>query len=101
MGHPETFENTLRNLGIQIKQVWRFADHQQYTQEHLRTFEDTRNGLPLITTFKDFVKFPDNWREILTGEVYVLSINLKIRGGETELNKFTDVLYPKFSKIKR
>lgn len=99
LGHPETFENTLKNLGLTLKQVWRFADHQHYTEEHLRTFEQTRAGLPLVTTFKDFVKFPDNWREILTGGVYVLSINLKIRGGEEEFNKFTDALYPKFSKM--
>ena len=53
-----------------------------------------------VVAFKDFVKFPDNWRDILTKDVYVLSVNLKIRGGEEEFNKFTDVLYPKFSKIK-
>ena len=100
LGHPETFENTLEKLGLELKQKWRFADHQHYTEENLRTFEETRGGLPLITTFKDFVKFPDNWREILTKDVYVLSVNLKILGGETEFNKFTDTLYPKFSKIK-
>ena len=75
LGHPETFEKTLENLG--------------------RTFEETRNGLPLVTTFKDFVKFPDNWREILTKDVYVLSVNLKIRGGEKEEDKLEQVLYPK------
>ena len=101
LGHPETFENTLKGLGLSLKQVWRFPDHEHYTQDNLRTFEQTRNGLPLITTFKDFVKFPDNWREILTSGVYVLSVNLKIRGGEGEFNKFTDALYPKFSKMRR
>ena len=100
LGHPETFEKTLENLGLELKQKWRFPDHQFYTEENLRTFEETRGNLPLITTFKDFVKFPDNWREILTKDVYVLSVNLKIRGGEKEFDKFTDVLYPKFSKIK-
>ena len=101
LGHPETFENTLTGLGLTIKQVWRFPDHQRYTAQHLRTFEETRNGLPLVTTFKDFVKFPDNWRDILTSDVYVLSINLQIRGGEDEFNKFTDALYPNFSKMKK
>lgn len=101
LGHPETFENTLKGLGLNLKQVWRFADHHTYNEAHLRTFEDTRAGMPLITTFKDFVKFPDNWRDILTGNVYVLSVNLKIRGGEKELDKFTEVLYPRFSKMKQ
>ncbi len=100
LGHPETFEKTLENLGLTLAQKWRFPDHQFYTEENLRTFEETRGGLPLITTFKDFVKFPDNWREILTKDVYVLSVNLKIRGGEAEMDKFTDTLYPKFSKFK-
>ena len=100
LGHPETFENSLTGLGLELKQKWRFPDHHYYTEENLRTFEETRNGLPLITTFKDFVKFPDNWREILTKDVYVLSVRLKILGGEKEMNLFTDALYPKFSKIK-
>ncbi len=100
LGHPETFENTLAGLGLELTQKWRFPDHHYYTEENLRTFEDTRQGLPLITTFKDFVKFPDNWREILTQDVYVLSVQLKILGGEQEMNKFTDALYPKFSKIR-
>ena len=94
LGHPETFERTLKDLGLVLRQKWRFPDHQYYTEENLRTFEATRAGLPLITTFKDFVKFPDKWRDILTKEVYVLSVNLHIRGGESEFKKFTDVLYP-------
>lgn len=94
LGHPESFERTLKDLGLLLRQKWRFPDHQYYTEENLRTFEETRGSLPLITTFKDFVKFPDNWRDILTKDVYVLSVNLHIRGGETEFQKFTEVLYP-------
>lgn len=100
LGSPETFENTLTGLGLELKQKWRFPDHQYYTEEHLRSFEEMRGGLPLITTFKDFVKFPDNWRDILKKDVYVLSVNLKIRGGESEMDKFMDTLYPNFTKIK-
>ncbi|MCQ2411006.1 MAG: tetraacyldisaccharide 4'-kinase [Elusimicrobiaceae bacterium] len=101
LGHPATFENTLTGLGLELKQKWRFPDHQYYTEEHLRSFEATRGNLPLITTFKDFVKFPDNWRDILKKDVYVLSVNLKIRGGETAYNTFMDALYPKFSSLKQ
>jgi len=99
LGNPVSFENTLTGLGLTLKQKWRFPDHQFYTEENLRTFEETRAGLPLITTFKDFVKFPDNWREILTKDVYVLSVNLKIRGGEQEFHKFAETLYPQFGKL--
>lgn len=101
LGHPETFENTLKNLGLNLKQIWRFPDHEHYTEADLRSFEQMRNGLPLITTFKDFVKFPNNWRDLLGAKVYVLSVNLKIRGGEKEMAKFTKVLYPNFSKVKK
>ena len=100
LGSPETFENTLTGLGLELKQKWRFPDHQWYTEENLRTFEETRGELPLVTTFKDFVKFPDNWREILKKDVYVLSVNFKICGGEKEMNRFMDALYPNFAKIK-
>lgn len=100
LGNPETFENTLAGLGLELRQKWRFPDHQYYTREHLQSFEDMRGELPLITTFKDFVKFPDNWRDILKKDVYVLSVNLQIRGGESEMDKFMDVLYPNFAKIK-
>jgi tRNA G46 methylase TrmB len=72
LGNPETFENTLAGLGLELRQKWRFPDHQYYTREHLQSFEDMRGELPLITTFKDFVKFPDNWRDILKKDVYVL-----------------------------
>ena len=98
LGSPETFENTLKGLGLTLKQKWRFADHQYYTDENLRTFEQTRGDLPLITTFKDFVKFPGNWRDILKKDVYVLSVNLKLRGGEKEMDVFSHVLYPNLQK---
>ena len=101
LGSPETFENTLEGLGLNLQQKWRFPDHQQYTEEHLRTFEQTRGDLPLITTFKDFVKFPNNWRDILKKDVYVLSVNLKIRGGATEMDTFMNVLYPNFSHLRK
>ncbi len=101
LGNPQSFENTLTSLGLELKQKWRFADHQSYTEENLRTFEETRGNLPLVTTFKDFVKFPDNWREILTKDVYVLSVRLSIRGGEKEFHKFTNVLYPQFSRMRQ
>lgn len=101
LGNPQSFENSLTNLGLELKQKWRFPDHQYYTEENLRTFEKTRGDLPLITTFKDFVKFPDNWRDILTKDVYVLSVSLNIRGGAGEFNKFTNVLYPQFSRMRQ
>jgi tetraacyldisaccharide 4'-kinase len=94
LGHPETFENTLFGLGLTLKQKWRFADHHQYTEEDLRTLQQTRGQLPLITTFKDWVKFPENWRDILKKDVYVLAVNLRICGNQSNMDKFERVLFP-------
>ncbi len=98
LGNPDSFENTLESLGLELKQRWRFPDHQHYTEEMLHTFQATREDLPLITTFKDFVKLPKNWRSILERDVYVLSVNLKIRGGEHEKKLFLSTLYPDLFK---
>ena len=92
LGHPETFENTLSGIGINLKQKWRFADHHHYTEGDLQTLADTRGGLPLITTFKDWVKFPSRWREILEKDVYVLAVHLKICGSDAQRKIFEQVL---------
>lgn len=94
LGHPETFENTLFGLGLTLKQKWRFPDHHHYTENDLRTLQDTRGNMPLVTTFKDLVKFPDNWRDILEKNVYVLAVNLRICGGVANMTKFEQVLWP-------
>ncbi|MDR0952677.1 MAG: tetraacyldisaccharide 4'-kinase [Elusimicrobiota bacterium] len=98
IGEPGSFEDTLRNLGINLKQVWRFNDHSTYTLENMQTFADLRSDLPLITTFKDFVKLPVGWQDILKDKVYILAINMEIQNGE--LGKFMEVLYPNFSSKK-
>lgn len=99
IGEPSSFEQTLRNLGLDLKQVWRFPDHSTYTLEQMETFASLRGDLPLITTFKDFVKLPEGWQEIIKDKIYILAVDMEIQNGE--LNKFMDVLYPKFSAIKK
>lgn len=99
IGEPESFEQTLKDLDLNLKQVWRFPDHQEYTEHNLRSLLDLRQDLPLITTYKDFVKFPPHWREILQEKVYILFVDLKVRGGKKEESKFLDTIYPGFSKI--
>jgi len=94
LGNPETFENTLSGLGLTLKQKWRFADHHHYTENNLRTLQDTRGHLPLITTFKDWVKFPENWRDILGKNVYVLAVSLRICGSPVQQEKFEQILWP-------
>lgn len=81
LGDPLSFEETLKNLGLKIKQAWRFKDHNAYTLDEIESLKTFRNNLPLITTFKDYVKLPKGWQEILKNKVYILAINLEIKGG--------------------
>ncbi len=81
LGDPASFEQILKNLGLKIKQTWRFKDHNAYTLEEIKSLNSFRKGLPLITTFKDYVKFPKGWREILKDKIYILAINLEIKEG--------------------
>ncbi|GHT42441.1 tetraacyldisaccharide 4'-kinase [Bacteroidia bacterium] len=98
IGEPGGFEDTLRNLGLTLTKVWRYPDHMRYNDFDLQNFVELSGGAPLITTFKDFVKFPGNWRDILKKDVYVLSINMEIKG-KKEFDIFTEALYPNFTKV--
>ncbi len=81
LGDPASFEQILKNLGLKIKQTWRFKDHNAYTLQEIESLNSFRQGFPLITTFKDYVKFPKGWREILKDKIYILAINLEIKEG--------------------
>ena len=81
LGDPASFEQILKNLGLKIKQTWRFKDHNAYTLQEIESLNSFRQGFPLITTFKDYVKFPQGWREILKDKIYILAINLEIKEG--------------------
>lgn len=92
IGDHSSFEQTLKNLGLDLKQTWRFPDHSSYTLEQMETFASSRGPLPLITTFKDYVKFPEGWQDIIKDRLYILAINMEILNGEE--NKLMEVLYP-------
>jgi tetraacyldisaccharide 4'-kinase len=92
IGEPSSFEQTLAGLGITLKQTWRFSDHSDYSPEQMRNFAAMRGDLPLITTFKDSVKLPEGWQDIIKENLYILAVNMEIQNGE--LGKLMDVLYP-------
>ena len=89
IGDPSSFEAKLTELGARVAQRWRFPDHHPYTTRDLRNVEKLRGELPLVTTHKDFVRLPADWRERLAGEVYVLGIKLELLKGR---NTWTDAL---------
>lgn len=81
IGDPLSFETNLESLGATVAQSWRYPDHHPYTSRELKSIEDLRGGLPLVTTHKDFVRLPADWREALSGEIYVFGIKLELLKG--------------------
>jgi len=82
LASPQQFEACLEHNGVPIAQRWRYPDHHRYTKRELISIDRLRADLPLVTTFKDLVKFPADWREMLSGEVYALGITLDIIKGK-------------------
>ena len=76
IGDPASFESVLKKMKIELKQIWRYPDHHVFTAEELSAAQKAREGLPLITTYKDFVRFPAGWQEIFGGGVLILSVKI-------------------------
>ncbi len=58
---PESFEGGLRKLGANIELIRRYTDHHRYTTEEIERFIDrcfNRDVDMIVTTEKDFVRFP-------------------------------------------
>jgi tetraacyldisaccharide 4'-kinase len=81
LGEPGAFEDQLVRLGEKVAQKWRYPDHHPYTKRELAAIEKVRRGMPVVTTFKDFTRFPKGWEDVLGGGVYALSIKLEILKG--------------------
>ncbi|MCX5783694.1 MAG: tetraacyldisaccharide 4'-kinase [Elusimicrobia bacterium] len=92
IGDPESFEETLRRLGLKLEQVWRYPDHHVFTERELLSVQNLRANMPLVTTYKDLTRFPQNWRKIIRENGYVLSIHLKM--DEKDIDLLKKVLYP-------
>ena len=76
IGDPSSFEESLKSLGLKINQAWRFPDHHRFTNEEFKTIENHRHDVTLITTYKDFSRFPENWKKLIGKNVYILFIEV-------------------------
>jgi len=65
IGRPKRFFATLRDAGVNIVRELAFADHHPYTETDLVRLQEDANrfGATLITTKKDWVRLPAEWRE--------------------------------------
>ena len=65
IGRPERFFVTVRRAGGNLVRWLAFADHHAYSQHDLIKLQEdaTRLGAELITTQKDWIRLPNEWRE--------------------------------------
>lgn len=82
IGSPQQFEEQLKSLNITLKQIWRYPDHHPYTLREFESLNTLGGALPIITTLKDFVRFPKDWQSALSGEVLAFSARLEIVRGK-------------------
>ncbi len=90
IGDPQSFENLISSLGIDIGLSFRFADHYPYTKQDLnRIIRDSRqNGIDtIVTTEKDSVRFPAMSYELRAMSCFVLRIKLEMVQNETFFNR--------------
>jgi tetraacyldisaccharide 4'-kinase len=88
LGQPESFENSLVQLGAREAAPARFRDHHAYTVEEL---EEARarvrsEGLAgIVTTEKDAVKIPAEWLEGCN--CAVLEVDLRFLSGQEQIER--------------
>lgn len=77
IGYPKKFYNTLKELGARVAATCDFADHHDYTEADVRALIDLarEHEAHLITTEKDAVRIPAQWR----GQIASLPISLRFK----------------------
>ena len=77
IGTPQSFTNTLKQYGINIKLNIIFPDHYNYTKKDLERIKKIakNENLKILTTEKDFCRIPKKLRK----NINYLKINLKIK----------------------
>ena len=82
IAQPESFEQSLVQLGAELVYVKRFADHHRFTQQEVLNAinrSKKRQAETIITTQKDAVRFPKIDRRDLP--VYFMRVEIKILRG--------------------
>jgi tetraacyldisaccharide 4'-kinase len=87
IAQPESFENSLIEVGAKLVYAKRFADHHRYTQQELLNTINRakkRQAEVIITTQKDAVRFPKLDRRDLP--IYHMRVEIKIISGAKDFD---------------
>ena len=76
IGRPARFFRTLETLGGNVVKTLSFADHHPYSQQDLTQLQEDaqRHGAEMITTQKDWMRLPSDWRN----RVAMLPVTMEI-----------------------
>ena len=82
IGRPKRFFETVANTGADVVRTLSFADHHRYSEADLSRLQQEAwtNGADLITTHKDWVRLPPDWR----ARVWALPVSFRF----PQKNKF-------------
>jgi len=96
IGRPQGFFDTLEECGATLVKTLPFADHHPYSEADLTRLhlEATQLGAELITTQKDWVRLPPEWRE----RILVLDVSLMLE--DEDAKKLMQTLTPYLHKEK-
>jgi tetraacyldisaccharide 4'-kinase len=85
IAQPESFEQSLEQLGAELVYAKRFADHHRFTQQEVINAINRgkkRQAEVIITTQKDAVRFPKIDRRDLP--IYFMRVEIKIMSGAND-----------------
>lgn len=90
---PESFEAGLKKLGAKVEVTGRFADHHRFTEREVKQFIErcVRRDLHyIVTTEKDFVRFPEVPRSDIP--ICFLRVEIEIVRGREVFEKIMRVI---------
>jgi tetraacyldisaccharide 4'-kinase len=97
IGNPQSFEKTLRSVGLEVKKHVVFSDHHSYSDNELRDLENEVRELSvdfLVTTEKDVARLNtgDSGRMSFLERVplFYAEIEQAVMSGESVLNELID-----------
>ncbi|GAB4034092.1 MAG: tetraacyldisaccharide 4'-kinase [Elusimicrobiota bacterium] len=90
IGDPDSFEKNITENGIKLARTLRYPDHHPFSEEDLKNLSNICHDTQILTTYKDFVRLPDIWKELLGKKLHIFSIRLSFDGQDSE--RFISIL---------